>query len=67
LEDLGSGFWWKLIGVVALCGIAIFIIFEIFMRAVYAFGVLGFFVGLLIVLLVIKWVTERRRPQGGVS
>jgi hypothetical protein len=49
--------------VVALCAIAVFIFFIIFMKAVYAFGVLGFFVFLLLFLVVLRWIMQRREQR----
>jgi predicted PurR-regulated permease PerM len=30
------------------------------MKAIYAFGVLGFFIALLIALFIFKWINDRR-------
>ena len=63
MDDLGSGFWWKLIGVVALCAIAVFIVIIIFSKVVVAFGVLGFFVFLLVFLFALRWFMQRREQR----
>jgi Flp pilus assembly protein TadB len=62
LSDDGpdSGFWWKVIGGVFLFGLAAFFLVWLLARATYAWGVGGAFIGVIIVLLVVAWVFDRR-------
>ncbi len=62
-EGPGSGFWWKVIGGVVVFGLAAFILLILLTKAVYAWGVLGAFVGVIVVLLGFAWFYDRRNAQ----
>jgi len=64
----GSGFWWKVIGGVLLFGIAAFVAVRLLARATYAWGVGGAFVFVIVVLLIVAWLFDRRdkRRRSGV-
>jgi hypothetical protein len=53
------GLGW-LLGLIVLAGIGMFIVFLIFTRAIYAFGIFGAFILLAVVLLIFGWVYDRR-------
>jgi hypothetical protein len=53
------GLGW-LLGLIVLAGIGMFIVFLIFTRAIYAFGIFGAFILLAVALLIFGWVYDRR-------
>jgi len=59
-DELGSGFWWKVIGGVVLLGIVSLVLLAVFTRAIYAWGIGGAFLGVIVVLLGVAWVYDRR-------
>jgi hypothetical protein len=59
-ERPDSGFWWKVIGGVLLFGIVAFILLLLLTRAVYAWGIGGAFLGVIVVLLGFAWYYDRR-------
>ena len=65
--DLGGKFWLKLFGAFIVGAIVLFIFLIIFAKAVYAWGVLGAFLGLAAIALFLAWIVDRRdqkRSQG---
>ena len=68
-DDLGFGFWAKLAGVFLLGAIALIIVLIVFTRAVYAWGLLGAFLGLAAIALLAGWIFDRHdkkeREQAG--
>jgi hypothetical protein len=67
-DEPGSGFWWKVIGGVLLFGIAAFVVVLLLARATYAWGVGGAFVFVIVALLIVAWIYDRRdkRRRAGV-
>ena len=63
-DSLGFGFYAKLAGLILAIGIGVFIAFLIFARAVYAWGFLGAFLVIAVVLLAFGWIYDRRHPNG---
>ena len=63
-DGLGFGFYAKLAGLIFAIGIGVFIAFLIFARAVVAWGFLGAFLVIAIVLLAFGWLYDRRHPNG---
>ena len=63
-DSLGFGFYAKLAGLILAIGIGVFIAFLIFARAIYAWGFLGAFLVISIVLLLFGWIYDRRHPNG---
>jgi hypothetical protein len=59
-EGLGFKFWGGMIAVVIAAGIGGMIILFLFSRAVYAWGFLGAFLALAVVLIGIAWIHDRR-------
>jgi hypothetical protein len=59
-DDLGWAFWGKLVGIFILGAIVLFVLTLIFFRAVYAWGLLGAFLGLAVVALIAGWIFDRR-------
>lgn len=59
-EGPGSGFWWKVIGGVFLFGLVAFILLMLLTRAAVAWGVGGAFLGVVVVLLIVAWLYDRR-------
>jgi hypothetical protein len=66
-EGPGFKFWAGLVGIVLACGIGGMILLLIFSRAVYAWGFLGAFVVLCIVLLAVAWIYDRRQVKSYVD
>jgi hypothetical protein len=62
-EELGFRFWAWLAAVVVGGGFALLIVFLIFSRAVYAWGIFGAFLALALVALVIGWLFDRRQAR----
>jgi hypothetical protein len=62
--SLGFGFYAKLAGAVLAVGIGVFIVFLIFSRAVVAWGFLGAFLVIGLLLLAFGWIYDRRHPNG---
>lgn len=63
-DSLGFGFYAKLAGIILAIGLGVFIAFLIFARAVYAWGLLGAFLVITVVLLAFGWLYDRRHPNG---
>ena len=63
-DSLGFGFYAKLAGLILVIGIGVFIAFVIFSRAIVAWGFLGAFLAIALVLLAFGWLYDRRHPNG---
>jgi hypothetical protein len=63
MDDLGWGFWGKLAGLFVVGAIVLFIFAIVFLRAVYAWGLLGTFVFLAVVALIAGWFVDRRNAR----
>jgi hypothetical protein len=59
-EGLGFKFWGGMIAVVIAAGIGGMIILFLFSRAVFAWGFLGAFLALAVILIGIAWIHDRR-------
>jgi heme A synthase len=57
MKERGMG-W--LAGVIVLIGLGIFVVFLIFSRAVYAFGLFGALILLAVAVLLFGWIYDRR-------
>ena len=62
-EGLGFKFWGGMVAVVIAAGIGGMIILFLFSRAVYAWGFLGAFLALAVVLIGIAWIHDRRAAK----
>ncbi len=62
-EGLGFKFWGGMVAVVIAAGIGGMIILFLFSRAVYAWGFLGAFLALAVVLIGIAWIHDRRAAR----
>ncbi len=62
-QGLGFGFYAKFAGAMLAIGIAVWIFVLIISRAIYAWGLLGMFLALTVVLLGIGWFIDRRDAQ----
>ncbi len=62
-EGLGFKFWAGMAGVVLAVGIGLMIVFFLFSRAVYAWGALGAFLALALVLIIVAWFIDRRKVR----
>ena len=62
-ERLGARFYLGLTGLLLGVGILVFIAVVIFWRALYAWGFLGAFLALAVILLVVGRVYDRRNPR----
>lgn len=58
-----AGFFLRLAGGALLAGIAFFIIAAIFLKLIYALGILGFFVFLVVVGLIAGWRSDREAER----
>jgi hypothetical protein len=63
-DSLGFGFYAKLAGIIIAIGIGVFIAFLLFARAVFAWGFLGAFLVIAILMLAFGWIYDRRHPNG---
>jgi Flp pilus assembly protein TadB len=63
VDELGAGFWLKMIGVIFAIGIAGLVVFFIIGAAWYAWGFLGAFLFVVAVLAVIAWSLDRSRAR----
>jgi hypothetical protein len=63
MDDLGFKFWLKLFGMFIVGAIVLFIFLIIFTKAVYAWGILGAFVGLAAIALFFAWIHDRREQR----
>jgi hypothetical protein len=63
-EGLGFRFYARLAGIAIAVAIAGLILMLIFSRALYAWGFLGMFLLIAVVLLVIGKIIERREARG---
>jgi heme A synthase len=57
MKERGMG-W--LAGVIVLIGLGIFVVFLIFSRAIYAFGLFGALILLAVAVLLFGWIYDRR-------
>lgn len=62
-DDLGAGFWLKMVGAIFALGIAGLIIFAIIGMAWYAWGALGGFLFVVAVLAMISWIYDRTHKK----
>jgi hypothetical protein len=62
-EGLGTRFYLKLAGGLVAIGILLLIALLIFWRALYAWGFLGAFLALAVVLVIVGWFYDRRNPH----
>jgi len=58
---LGAGFFLRIAGVCVLLGIVGFVIALLSVRALIAWGILGFFVFLAVVIFAGAWLIDHRR------
>jgi uncharacterized membrane protein HdeD (DUF308 family) len=63
MEELGRGFWLKLVGGVIALGVALFVLFLIFNRLVWGFGFLGALLIVAGILLVVAWFHDKRHAK----
>jgi hypothetical protein len=63
VDDYKRGFWLKMVGAFLLGGILLFVLLILFTRAVYAWGSLVAFGGLVAVFLLGFWIHDRREIQ----
>jgi uncharacterized membrane protein YcaP (DUF421 family) len=62
-DGLGFKFWGGLFGVILAIAIGGMILFLIFSRAVYAFGFLGAFLVLGVLVILVAWIFDRRTQR----
>jgi hypothetical protein len=62
-EELGAGFWLKMIGVIFAIGIGGLIAFLIIGWAWYAWGFIGAFIFVVAVLALVAWLMDRSRAR----
>ena len=62
-DELGAGFWLKMIGVIFAIGIGGLVVFLIIGWAWYAWGFLGAFIFVAAVLALIAWMLDRSRAK----
>jgi hypothetical protein len=62
-EGLGAGFWFKLIGIVILGGIAAIILLLLFTSAWYRWGAIGAIIFFSALLLLWGWIYDKRHQK----
>ena len=62
-EGLGGKFWFKLIGLVILCGAAAMIVLLVINRAFYRWGAIGTIIFSFAILALIAWSFDRRKQK----
>lgn len=60
---MGFGFWFKIAGIAVAIAIVSVIVLLLVSSAFVAWGIFGGFVALAIVLMLIGWLTDRRRAR----
>lgn len=60
---MGFGFWFKVAGIAVAIAIVSVIVLLLVSSAFVAWGIFGGFVALAIVLMLIGWLTDRRRAR----
>jgi hypothetical protein len=65
MDDPGGKFWLKLAGLFVVGAIVLFIFMIIFLKAIYAWGILGTFLLLAVVALIAGWFVDRRNATTG--
>jgi membrane protein implicated in regulation of membrane protease activity len=63
VDELGAGFWLKMIGVIVAIGVAGLVVFLIIGMAWYAWGFLGAFLFVVAVLAGIAWFYDRSHAR----
>jgi hypothetical protein len=63
VEDVDSGFWWKLIGGVLLLGIVLFIALGVLLHVMNRWGLFGVIVAIGVVALGAGWIFDRRTQR----
>ena len=58
---LGAGFFFRIAGVCVLLGLVAFVIALLSVRALIAWGILGFFAFLAVVIFAGAWLIDRQR------
>lgn len=58
---MGFAFWLRLAGICIVAAIAAVIILLLVTKAFVAWGIFGGLLGLAIVLMLVGWITDRRR------
>ena len=62
-QSLGFRFYAGFAGIVVAIGIAVWVFVILISRAVYAWGLLGMFLVLAVVLMVFGWAVDRREER----
>lgn len=62
-DGLGWKFWLKLFGGFIVGGIVVFIFLIIFVKAIYAWGILAGFLGLAAIALLAGYIHDRREQR----
>lgn len=60
---MGLGFWFKVAAISVAAAIISVIVLLLVTRAFVAWGVFGGFLALAVVLMLIGWITDRRRAM----
>ena len=64
---MGFGFWFKVASIALAIAIASVIVLLLVSSAFVAWGVFGGFLALAIVLMLIGWITDRRRARADMQ
>jgi hypothetical protein len=63
MDGLGAGFWLKAIGAIFAFGIGGILLFSLIGMAWYAWGLLGAFLFVVLLLVVIGWIYDRAQAK----
>lgn len=60
MDDFGAKFWFKMAGLFVVGAVLLFIVMDIFLRAIYAWGFLAAFLLVSVLALIAGWFVDRR-------
>jgi uncharacterized membrane protein len=67
IPEMGFGFWLKVAAIAVAIAIVSVIVLLLVSSAFVAWGIFGGFLALAIVLMLIGWITDRRRARAEMS
>jgi hypothetical protein len=62
-DELGAGFWWKMIGLIVLCGVGALLLFLLVDAAWYRWGAIGALLFFFLVAVAYGAIFDRRKAK----